>query len=472
MNRIDLLVIGGGAAGIAASEAAAALGARVALVEERRPGGQALWSGAVPGQALAACARTAWEMREGARFGIRAPAPTIDFARVMRWVRGAQRRAAPHEGPERLRAAGIDVIRGSARFAGERVVTVEGQAIGARRVIIATGSRPTLPPIEGLRNIPVLTSETIFALERLPARLLVLGGGRVGVELAQSFVRLGAGVTLVEASAQLLPDEDFELASLLASRLAAEGVQLLLGTAVVRASTSGGMIRLVGTRHDGTTAIVEGDALLAAVGRRPNVDALEPEAAGVAYDARRVLVDRRLRTTARGVWAAGDVTGAPRFVSVARRQAQLAVRDALLHRRGDAGRAIVPWGVFTDPPLARVGLTEAEARALIGDGVRVWRAPYDVADRALADGQAMGMVKLVTDARGRLLGGHILGRGAGEMIGELALAMQEGVPATRLASLAHAYPTFAGALEGALRLAARSRASGLTGRLTRWLVRR
>ena len=468
----DMIVIGGGAAGLVTSAGAAGLGARVALIERDQLGGECLWTGCVPSKALIACARAAHEARTASRFGIATGPVTVNFAEVMAWVRDAQRRIAPNDSPERFRSLGVDVVAGTARFTGERTLQVDGKEMRAKRIVVATGSRPAVPPIEGLADVPYLTNETIFTLERQPSALLVLGAGPIGVELAQAFARLGTQVRVLEAAPAFLPREDHELAGLLLERLCAEGVDIVLDAKVRRASRQEGVIRLDASRSDGSALIADGDALLLATGRSANVGLLDANRAGIATGPDGIVTNDRLRTTADGVWAAGDVTGGLRFTHVADYEARLVLRNAFFPYSSGADYSAVPWVTFTDPELAHVGLTELEARDRLGDGMRVWRKAFGESDRAIADGHASGLVKLIADRRGRLVGGHVLGHGAGSVIGEIAVALKHRVSVSRLGSTIHAYPTYPEAIRQAAEGHVKSRFRGPIRTVTRWLVRR
>jgi pyruvate/2-oxoglutarate dehydrogenase complex dihydrolipoamide dehydrogenase (E3) component len=472
MTTYDLIAIGGGTAGLVTAAGGAGLGARVALVERERLGGECLWTGCVPSKALLACARAAADTRRAARFGVHAGEVRVDFAGVMRWVHEAQRRIAPHDSPDRFRALGVDVVEGSARFVDERTVAVGGRRLSAKRIVIATGSGPLIPPIDGLAAVPHYTNETIFSVERQPGALLVLGAGPIGLELAQAFARLGTAVTVVEQDSALLPREDAELAALLGAALREDGVDLKLGLAVTSVRVDGRGVVLECRSASGAADEQRADALLVAAGRTSRTEELELERAGVATAAGDVRVDDHLRTTADGIWAAGDVTGGLRFTHVADYEARLVLRNALFPLAARRDYSVVPWVTFTDPELAHVGLTEREAREQHGDRVDVWRRPFQDVDRAIADGATAGLVKLVTDRRGKILGGHILGHAAGTMISEITLAMRRGLSVGDVAAAIHPYPTYPEAVRQAAELRLKARFTGAARRLAQWFARR
>lgn len=484
MGTYDIIVVGGGTAGLVTAAGSAGIGAKVALIERERLGGECLWNGCVPSKALIATARAAHDARGSERYGVRNDSPDVDFGRAMQWVRDAQARIAPNDSPERFRGLGVDVIEGEARFTGERTLNVDGRTMTARHIVIATGSSPAVPPIDGLADVPYHTNETIFSLTQQPATLLVLGGGPIGLELAQAFARLGTTVHVLEADSQLLSREDHELASLLAERLRTEGVHLHLGARVTRverarageAREGDGRVRVTadsGGEGPGKDSFsLEGDILLVATGRTPRLDALELSRGSVESGKGGVTVDDSLRTTADGVWAAGDCVGPLRFTHVADYQARLVVRNAFFPLHGKTDYSAVPWVTFTEPELAHVGLTEEEARQARGDDVRVWRRPFAEVDRAITDGETYGLVKLVTTSRGRILGGHILGHGAGNMIGEITLAMKHDISATALGNTIHPYPTYPEGIKHAAESFTKSRFSGVVKRVVNWYVRR
>ena len=462
-NAFDVVAIGGGTAGLVTAAGVAGLGARAALIERDRLGGDCLWTGCVPSKAMIASARHAAAFRGAGAFGLAPIEPSIDGEAVLDSVRDVRARIAPHDDPERFRAMGVDVIEGAARFISSREVEVGDRRVTARRFVIATGSRAAVPPIPGLEETGYFTHAEAFERTRLPRSLAVIGGGAIGVELAQTYRRLGVEVTVVEMLDRILGPEEPELAERLATIMAAEGVEVLTGRAVVRVEGAGPGARLhLAPRSDseGPTSRVEAEEVLVATGRRPNTEDLGLEAAGVETDGGWVTVDRKLRTSARHIFAAGDVTGGLLFTHVADHEARAVVQNALLPVRTSVDYSVIPWCTYTDPELAHVGLTEAEARERHGD--RVMSHVYELSglDRAIAERDARGLVKVVVDRTGRILGGHILGRAAGTMIAEIALAMRHDVRIGSLSSLVHPYPTMS---EGVRRVADTYRRSLLSG---------
>ena len=431
----DVVVVGAGSAGLTAAGGLARLGLAVALVERGALGGECLHTGCVPSKALIAAAARAQAVREAARFGVHAPAPHIDVAGVRGHVRGAIAAIAPHDAAERFEAWGVEVIRGQARFTGRRALEVEGRTLRAPRVVLATGSRPALPPTPGLADTPHLTNETLWALERLPQRLAILGAGPIGAEMAQAFRRLGCQVVVVDRGA-LLSRDDPQAASLIADRLRAEGVELRLGVEVtaVRAHAGGVALALAGGEE------VRGDALLVATGRAPQVEALALDAAGIAWDEAGVKVDAARRTTNRAVFAIGDCRAGPRFTHAAGYEGALMVRRLGFGLPARADYAALPRVTYTDPELAQVGLTEGEARDR-HRRVQTVRQPFADNDRAVTERRTDGFLKLVK-ADGRLVGATMVGAGAGELAGPWVAAIGGGgASAWALSGRMAPYPT-------------------------------
>jgi pyruvate/2-oxoglutarate dehydrogenase complex dihydrolipoamide dehydrogenase (E3) component len=439
-SRYDLVVLGGGTAGLIASLYAARAGARVALIEQaRQPGGDCLFTGCVPSKSLIASARRAHEMRTAARLGLEPLEPRIDFARVMERIQEVIRQAGVRDNAEHLEAEGVEVIRAVGRFARPGVVEADGRELPFRAAIIATGSRPALPPIPGLAEAEPLTTETLWNLRELPPRLAVLGGGATGCELGQAFARLGSSVQIVEAAPVLLPREDPEAGRFLADALAGEEVRVHVEAPATRLEPAGG----------GAGALVAGerrieyDRLLVALGRRPAGDGVGLENVGVEVDERGfVKVDARMRTTGDRIWAAGDALNRMCYTHVAGHQGLTAMANALFRARRSFDYAEVPRVVFTEPEVASIGMSEAEARERLGRDPLVLRHDYAESDRALTAGDAHGFAKLVTGRRGRLLGATLVAPAAGESIAELAALVRRGGTAADLSQAIHAYPTY------------------------------
>lgn len=448
-ERYDLIVIGGGSAGLVAAGIAAALGARVALVDKERLGGDCLWTGCVPSKSLIAAARAAHLTRHLGTLGLSGQLGPVDLGAVMDRVQGVIQAVYRGEDAEALRRRGVDVQFGDVGFRSPKVVAVSGRPLRGRSFLICTGSSPAVPDLDGLPESGYLTNETIFGLRELPGHLIVAGGGPVGVEMAQAFRRLGSSVTVLAGERGLLPREDEEVGRAVEGLFAREGIAVRRSRLAGVARTTGGLA----VRHSGQEGqgALQGDRLLVALGRRPNVAGLGLEQAGVRYDTRRgIAIDPYLRTSAPHIFACGDVTGPYRFTHAAGFQAAAAVRNALFPRLKSRARLDpMPWTTFTDPEVARVGQTEAEARRSNG-GVLVLRAAFAHADRALAEGHTEGFVKLlVTPWRGRILGAHIVGPQAGELIQEVTLAMRNGLGVRALADTIHVYPTLAMAVQQA-----------------------
>ncbi|MFN3673997.1 MAG: dihydrolipoyl dehydrogenase family protein [Bosea sp. (in: a-proteobacteria)] len=435
----DLCIIGAGSGGLSVAAAAAMFGVPVVLIERDRMGGDCLNVGCVPSKALIAAGARAQAVREAGAFGVAAGEPQVNFARVHDHVQRVIGAIAPNDSVERFGALGVAVIKGEARFASRSTVMVGDQAIKARRFVIATGSRPAAPPIPGLDALPYLTNETVFELTQLPERLIVLGGGAVGVELAQAMARLGSRVTLVEARS-LLSREDAEAAGLVRRALLREGVSVHEQARVLRVEPMRGGLRLV---LEGEIAI-EGTHLLVAAGRTPNVEALDLELAGIASDAKGVIVDKGLRTANRRVFAIGDCAsgqaGGMQFTHVANYHAGLVLRSALFRLPVRVKTAAIPRVTYCHPEVASVGLSEEEARRKAGK-VTLLRWPYAENDRAQAERLTEGFVKLVTGAKGRILGVTIVGAAAGELIVPWCMAVQKGLAVKDMAGLVFPYPT-------------------------------
>ncbi|WP_157017432.1 dihydrolipoyl dehydrogenase family protein [Mesorhizobium xinjiangense] len=434
----DICVIGAGSGGLTVAAAAAAFGVPVVLIEKGAMGGDCLNYGCVPSKAMIAAGRRAHFMRNAAPFGIASVEPDIDFARVNNHVHDVIAAIAPNDSVERFTALGVHVIKAEARFKDARTVEAGDTEVRARRFVLATGSSPAVPLIEGLDKVAYLTNESVFDLKRLPRRLLVIGGGPVGLELAQAHRRLGSQVTVVEA-ARVLGADDPEPAAIVAERLRGEGIDIRENTRVLRVAKRGRSGVRVHVESDGGPAAVDGTHLLVATGRAANTAGLGLDKAGIAHDAKGIKVTTGLRTTNKRVYAIGDVVGGPQFTHVAGHHAALVVKSLLFRLPVRADRHPVPRVTFTDPELAHVGLTEAEA--LRTGKVSVLRWPYGENDRAQAERATTGFIKLLAGRHGRIIGVTIVGAGAGEMINLWTLAMTRKLGLKDMVSYIPPYPT-------------------------------
>jgi len=468
VKRRDLIVIGGGAGGLVVASVASQLGLGVTLIErETKLGGDCLHHGCVPSKTLIHAAKVAALMRRGADFGLPAVEPAVDLGKVTDHVQAVIGHIQQHDDPERFRGYGCEVLLGEgAEFVSPHAVRVGERVIQGRRFVIATGSRPAVPPIPGLEAAGYLTNLDLFSLRQLPRSLMVLGGGPIGLEMGQAFARLGSRVTIVERLPHLLPQEDPELADALGSCLAAEGIDIRVATSAERVSRAGDR-RMI---ECGGGLTLEAEAILVAAGRRPNTDGLGLEAAGVAFDAKGIHADRRLRTSQKHIYAAGDVCGPYPFTHMAEYQAGIVISNAVFRFPRKTDYRVVPWVTFTDPELARVGLTEPQARAL-GIEPTVLRFAFKDVDRALTEVESCGFIKLIAH-RGKILGASLLGPHAGELIPEIVLAMKTGASLGDISATIHAYPTLAQVHRRAVNTAfAPKLFSPGARRLVRWINR-
>lgn len=439
---VDLLVLGGGTAGLVGSRTAALLGARVLMVESELPGGDCLFTGCVPSKSLLAAAQRAHHARDSAAYGIDVAGVDVDLRRVLDRVRAVIATIEPHDSAEAMAGYGVEVLRGTGSFVGPRTVLVDGRTIPFARALVATGASPAVPDVPGLREAPHLTSETVWRLESLPPRLVVMGGGAIGCELGQAFARLGSDVTIVEPAPRLLPREDERAATVVSAALRADGVRMLTSATVVHVGADGSHGGSVVVSLDGVEQTLAYDALLVAAGRRPRTDGIGLEAAGVAIDDRgHVRVDERLRTSNPRVWAAGDVTPYPQFTHVAGVHASLAASNAVLGLRRTVDQRAVPRVTFTDPEVAAVGVPTGPGEER-PEGTRVLHWGHDRVDRALTDGYADGFSSVAVDSRGRITGATLVGPRAGETLAELTLAVRLGLKVSDIAATTHPYPTY------------------------------
>jgi len=439
----NLVVIGAGSAGLVTAYIAAAVRAKVALVEKHRMGGDCLNTGCVPSKALIRSARLLAETREAERYGLTGAAPEPDFAAVMERVQQVIRRIEPHDSIERYTGLGVEVVEAEARLVSPWEVEADGRRLTARSIVLATGARPLVPPLPGLEQVGYLTSDTLWELRELPRRLVVLGGGPIGAELAQCFARFGSRVTIVEMAPRLLPREDEDVAAAVEARFRAEGVELATTHRAVRVDAAPSGPQLI-CEHDGVEVALPFDRLLVALGRRANVEGFGLEELGVVLGERgTVAVDGLLRTNFPNIYACGDVAGPYQFTHVAAHQAWYAAVNGLLAPFWSfrADYRVIPWATFTDPEVARVGLSEDEARAQ-GIDYEVTRYGIDDLDRAIADGTDHGFVKVLTKpGKDVILGAAVVGAEAGNLIAEFVLAMKYKLGLNKLLGTIHIYPT-------------------------------
>jgi len=448
-GEVDLVVIGGGAGGLTAAGVGTNFGAKTLMVERNRLGGDCTWHGCVPSKALLKSAKIAHDVQKASAYGIDATLDQVDFQRVMERVRSLRDEIYEEDDhPRNFEAMGIDVRHGHARFLDDTTIEITSDdgstaRISGRYFVIAAGASAFVPPIDGLDAVPYLTNESIFELDEQPERLAIVGSGPIGTEMAQAFQRLGTRVTVFETLDRILHNDNEELARMLQEELVAEGIQYRCGARVARvAQQDDGTIRVEATTEDGTTKHAETDALLMATGRRPNLDGLGLEAAGIDYTKRGITVDDRCRTNQSHIYAVGDITGRYQFTHMSEHMAKTAVTNAILKLPQKIDTQHVPWATFTEPELAHVGATEAE---LTEQGVdfETYRFPYTKVDRAVTDGETTGLIKVFAKSwNGKILGASVLGAHAGELISEYAVAMKNGVTLRHLSDTIHPYPSY------------------------------
>jgi pyruvate/2-oxoglutarate dehydrogenase complex dihydrolipoamide dehydrogenase (E3) component len=446
-GRYNLVVIGAGTAGLVSAAGAAGLGAKVALLERDFLGGDCLNVGCVPSKALIRAARAYADVRDAGAYGVEVPPGTrVDFPGVMERMRRLRASLSPNDSAQRFRDLGVDVFLGQARFLGPDRVEIGGQTLHFSRAVIATGARAARPDIPGLAAVGYFTNETVFSLTRLPRRLAVIGAGPIGCEMAQAFARFGSELTLIGNRPQIMPREDRDAAGLVETAMRHDGIDLMLGANVLRAEKQGADT-VLHLEQGGQAREVRADAVLVGVGRARNVEGLNLEAAGVAYDTKQgVKVDNRLRTTNRRIFAAGDICSRFQFTHAADAMARVAIQNALFLPTAKASALVIPWCTYTDPEVAHVGLSEEEAKQQ-GGRVRTFVESLDYVDRAVLDGEADGFVKVHARTDGRIAGATIVARHAGDMISTLTLAMTAGLGLGALAKTIFPYPTQAEAIK-------------------------
>lgn len=447
-SRYDLVVIGAGTAGLVAAAGAAGLGARVALIERNLFGGECLNTGCVPSKALIRSARAVHDVRKAAEFGVAAGSIATDFGKAMARMRRLRAGISVHDAVQRFsRDLNVHVFLGPARFLTKDAVQVEGTLLRFKKAVICTGSRPAAPPIPGLDETGFLTNENIFELTELPRRTAIIGGGPIGSELAQAFARMGSEVTVFEQGAQIFPREDADAAGIVHRALERDGVTVRLRAALTNAAKTGGE-KILTWEGDGRREEIPVDEIVVAAGRKPNVEGLGLEQAGIENDARNgVLVNDRLQTSNRNVYAAGDISSSYKFTHAADALSRIVIANALFGARQKASSLVIPWCTFTDPEIAHVGMTGKEAGAQ-GREIASLTVPFAGVDRAVLEGETEGFARVyVTKKKGLIAGATIVGRDAGEMISEITLAMASGLGLPSLAKTIHPYPTRAEAIK-------------------------
>lgn len=462
MNERDLIVIGGGAGGLVVASVAAQLDLDVVLVEkEPQLGGDCLHYGCVPSKALLKAAHIARSLHNSADYGYKIDKPDTDMAAINASVQKAVSTIQIHDSHERFESLGCEVLTGEAQFIDSSTVKVGSRTFSAKKFVIATGSSPWIPDIKGLDAVEYITNEEVFKLEKLPMHMVILGGGPVGVEMAQAFARFGSQVTLVEMAERILPRSEPEISRVLMQVFADEGIELLVNKTITAVESNNTEIKII--MHDGST--VSGDKLLVAIGRRPVINTMGLEKAGVEHSPRGITVDNRMRTTNRRIYACGDVTGLMPFTHVAEQQAGVIIANLIFKLPKRMDYRVVPSVVYTEPECAQVGMSMADLQD--DKNIEIVRFEMSELDRAIADHATAGFAMLIVK-KGRLIGAHIIGPHAGDVIHELVLAIQENMKLSKITALVHAYPSYA---QVNRRVASQYFRDKLFNNRTKWLVR-
>ena len=446
-ESFDVVVIGGGTAGLVTASGCARLGRKVALIERERLGGDCLWTGCVPTKALVASAKLLHQMQHADAWGLEPQHPRVTPRAILESMREVMRVTSKHDHPDKFRKLGIDVIEGNARLLSPHEVEIDGRRLITKDIVLATGSRTAVPPIDGLEAAGFLDHASFLAQDAFPASLLILGGGAIGIEFAQLFRRFGSQVTVVEMLADIVNREDADVIARIRELLGEEGIELRTGWAVKSVRVEGGrkIARIENER--GEVDHLSADELFVASGRRGNVEDLGLEVAGVEVQRRYVVVDKYLQTTAPRVWACGDIHGHLQFTHVAAYEAVKLVRNILFPGKSAVDYSNVPWAIYTDPEVAHIGMTEGEAVESVGkENVRTYRVEMADVDRAVVDRTTKGFLKFVCDAKGRILGAHAMCANASTLIEEIVLARKKGLKIGELAQLVSPYPSLADAI--------------------------
>jgi pyruvate/2-oxoglutarate dehydrogenase complex dihydrolipoamide dehydrogenase (E3) component len=442
-KNFDIVIIGGGAGGLFAASVAKALDAKVCIVEKKKLGGDCTWHGCMPSKATLKSAHVAHLIKRASDFGLKLQGGfNLETNKVMSHVRDVINEIACNETPGAFKQKGIDVIIGSARFIDVNTIEVDGKRIVSKKFIVCTGSHPMVPPIDGLKDLDYLTNENIFSLDVLPESLVVLGGGPIGVELSQALGRLGVKITIVEMMDRILFREEKELAEYVEKRFNEENIELLTGRKAVKFEKRDGRVFVTTEDKQGNKQEISAQQVLVAVGRAPNVNGLDLEKAGVEYTPKGIKVNDYLQTTSKNIFACGDIASPYQFSHVASYQGGVCVRNALFKKLAwqKVSYDNMIWATFTDPELAHLGLTEEEARKKLKD-VDVYTTPYTNSDRSVTDLEKDGMLKVIIDKKGLILGAHIVGSHAGDLIHGFAIARAAKMPLDKIASTLFAYPT-------------------------------
>ncbi len=466
----NLVVIGAGTAGLVAAAGAAGIGAKVALIERELMGGDCLNVGCVPSKGLLSAARVAATVRQAADYGVLAPGDVlVDFPAVMERMRKIRADISPHDSAQRFTDLGIDVFLGQGEFKSSDTIVVDGAELKFSKAVIATGARASAPPVDGLEDVEYLTNESIFSLTELPRRLGIIGAGPIGCEMAQAFARFGSEVFLVESASSILPREDREASQLVEEALLEDDVKLLCCGRDLKVVKDGEAIRLQLNSQD-ENYDVQVDQLLVAVGRAPNVEGLNLEAVGVEFDKHGVKVNDRFQTTNSRIFAAGDICSKYKFTHAADFMARAVIRNALFMGRAKQSSMVVPWCTYTSPELAQIGITEKDAQEQNIE-VDVFKQPLGGVDRAILDGETAGFVKVITQkGKGKILGATIVATNAGDMIGEMSVAMTNGLTIGQIGNSIHPYPTQAEAIRRTGDQYSRTRLTPFVkGLLDKWL---
>lgn len=443
MNNYDIVVIGGGAAGLTVASGSAKFGLRVGFIEKDKLGGDCTWSGCVPSKTLLHSAKVVSLMRRAKEFGLDETPISFDFANIIAHVQGVIHKIyTEHDSPEKFTKMGIDLIFGEAKFLSPQEMEVNGRRIKSKKFVVATGSRSFVPPIEGLKETGFISHVELFHLKTLPQSLIVIGAGPIGMEMAQAFRRFGSDVTVIEMTDRILSIEDEDVSKTLEECLVKERMKFSKGTKAKRVFSENGK-KVVVAERNGEEVVFRADEILVAVGRTPNVEGLNLEAAGVEYNKKGIVVNESLKTTAKNIWACGDVAGPYLFTHMAEHQAGVVVRNALLRLPAKVDYSVVPWTTFTDPEVAHAGMNETEAKKK-GIEYNVYKHHYSDVDRAVTEVEGQGFIKIIsTGWKGKIIGAQIIGPNAGELIPELVLAIKNGLTVKDISSTIHIYPTLA-----------------------------